>query len=221
VSAGRHEERVGRGGFWQAVRVEVDAFGRGRGLRPPRRLALAWKNALATLFYKRRAHPSGQAVCLLGPRRALVGLVGVSVLAVGTSLGALAPVPALAVLSAAAAALLPRLVLRSARSLPSKWRWRRLAPRGRRVYLRSLASTQKGAGAELLAAVVEEADLRGWTLVLDAADEALVRYYERFGFVSAGCLGRSGRGARMWRASHGPAGPLRAADALGAPRRRS
>jgi hypothetical protein len=202
---------AGRSGFWQAVAVEVEAFGRRRRLGPAKRAGLALRNTLATLFYERRVHPSGEAVCLLQPRHALVGVVGISVLAGGTALGVFAPLASLAILCAAvlfatAASSFPAAVVRAVKTSPARWHRRRLVPKGKRVYLRSLASTRKGAGAELLAAVVEEADLHGWTLVLDAADPALVRYYERFGFACAARV-QPDQETRMWRASRRGQGP--------------
>jgi hypothetical protein len=54
------------------------------------------------------------------------------------------------------------------------------------VFLHSLASTQPGAGAELVRSVTDEADQKGWTISLEAASEELAHYYECLGFQAQG-----------------------------------
>ena len=162
--------------------------------------------ASAMLLYDRRAHPGGEAVCLLGLswRRLLavsatVALSGVTASLLWRPLG----VGALGTL----AALFTPYLVRSLMAVPVTLRLRRLSPPGKYVVIRSLASTRSGAGAELLCSVLGEADEKRWSILLDAGNEALVPYYERFGFVARGAgvvtPGASTK-VRMWRPAPRP-----------------
>ena len=165
------------------VGVEVRAFGRARPAGWFGRLTLTLGSSVALFAFERRIHPSGGAVCLLGarPGRVALGIGGfwVALVAVGG-----ASRPAAAALLAAIAVLSLPSALRATIELPAQLRLRRATPSGRRVYLHSLASVEPGAGAELMRLVAREADEKGWSLVLDAGNQELARYYRRFGFVA-------------------------------------
>lgn len=154
---------------------------------------IAVRSAFAVWFYQRRAHPSGQAVCLLGLRKWRATFTSLALFVVWSVLGAVSPVLALLAISpflCCAAAALRHITLFGARhpALPVQ------CSRDH-VYVHSLASVQQGMGAQLIASVAGEADVKGWSLYLDASTPALVPYYERFGFVRVGTPGA----LRMWR----------------------
>lgn len=185
--------------------TELKAFSRARPMGTLGRAIFALETGLALTAYHRRAHRNGHALCLLGPRygRVVMGAAGI-LLAVGI-LGALAPVVGEVVVAVVVVILLPSLA-RAVGDIPASLRLHRLSPPGRHVYLHSLASTQAGAGAELLRSVGEEADQKGWSIVLDADSEGLVAYYQRHGFTALGGPVPSPGGrrrVRMWR----PPGP--------------
>src|SRR4029077_6990110 len=72
----------------------------------------------------------------------------------------------------------------------------RAPPAGRTVTVHSLASIEAGAGRALLEELNEEADRRGWTMTLDAANEALADYYAQFGYVTLADPGHMPSGER-------------------------
>ena len=110
-----------------------------------------------------------------------------------------------------AAALLP-FAIGAVKARPGRKELAKLTPPGRHVYVHSVASQLPGAGAQLLRGLTQEANDKGWSLVLDASNERLVRYYEQFGFVVRGAGVRMPDGARhvrMWRPPVTPErGPL-------------
>jgi hypothetical protein len=58
-------------------------------------------------------------------------------------------------------------------------------------------------------AVNQEADAKGWSLLLDASNEKLAEYYGKFGFCAMGPTVRMPDGSqrvRMWRPAGGPEG---------------
>jgi hypothetical protein len=182
------------------VRVEVAAFSRVDQLGTVPRALVTAKMALALLAYEHRAHPSGRAVCLLAPRRRRLASASAALVVMTAVLGALAPVAAWVLLGVVVVASVPA-VIGAARALPANLRLRQLTPPVSATYLHSLASTQAGAGAELLCSVVDEADRLGRSVVLDAANEELVRYYQRFGFRASGPAVRMPNGAFYTRMS--------------------
>jgi hypothetical protein len=191
---------TGRYSLWHIAGVQVRAFGgpySGR-LRRLRRRTESW---LTLTMYERRTHPSGQAVCLLGLRRGRFwgGVAGLALLICAA--GALSTYAGATLALAVVGLLLPRSVGAS-RALGHRGQLGRLTPPGRYVYVHSVASSLPGAGAELLQRLAHEADVKGWSLVLDAGNEKLVGYYARFGFVARGPAvtmhDGSGR-VRMWR----------------------
>jgi len=167
--------------LWRLVRVEVNAFNRTLPMTRGARIAFAGETSLALWAYHRRVHPSGRAVCLLGLRPGrVVAAAAAFTLTIG-ALGALAPMAAGAVCTCIAAVLSPS-AARAARALPARSRLRQASRPGPHVFLHSLASTQPGAGAELVRSVTDEADQKGWTISLEAASEQLADYYECLGF---------------------------------------
>jgi hypothetical protein len=185
---------------WQLAGVEVQAFRGGAKANAPSKAAFMAAMLIAVSMFDRRAHSSGQAVCLLAPRkvRVVAGTTG-AVLLVGLS-GALLPPLGWAVLVSMAFVFLP-FALRATLALPARVRLRRMGPVGRHVYVHGVASTRPGAGAELMRSLAGEADEKSWLLVLDAANEKLERYYSQFGFVGGGAVRMpDGTGqVRMWR----------------------
>jgi hypothetical protein len=66
-------------------------------------------------------------------------------------------------------------------------RLNRTRPAGRTVLVHSVASVRRGAGAELLRELHEQADANGWILVLDAANETVAdKVYRPLGYVPTG-----------------------------------
>lgn len=188
--------------LWQLAQVEARAF-RGAGGRPVlSRIAFIAAALVALVAFERRVHSSGQAVCLLAPRWARVGLSLTGAVALAGVIGAVLPIVGWALLVLTALVFLP-LAVRAMKALPAKAQLSRLGPRRgrRRVYVHSVASTRPGAGAELMTALADEADKKRWVLVLDAANERLGTYYSRFGFARGGAV-KMPDGAlrvRMWR----------------------
>jgi hypothetical protein len=113
-----------------------------------------------------------------------VGAIG-AVLAVGV-VGALAPVLAEVLVGTFVVVVFLPLAVQAVRTWPANMRFCRLTPSVRHVYLHSLASTEPGAGAELLRSVTAEAGAAGVALVLDADNGTLARYYGQFGFTPLG-----------------------------------
>jgi hypothetical protein len=157
--------------------------------------------ALAT--HHRRVHESGQALCLLGVRRSRM-LVFLSATALAVIfIGGASPVAGMA-LAGAAACLWAATACRAWRSRAVGTRPTMGAARDA-VRVHSVASIRRGAGAEVLQKLTEEADQKGWSLFLDAANTELARYYLRFGFrATATAPMRTGRdrvrrSLRMWR----------------------
>jgi hypothetical protein len=200
-----------RHSLWELAGVEIRAFG---GREPG---SLWWRGVfraaimLSLVVYARRVHPTGQALCLLWlrPWRLVGGIIGL--LLVVCAAGALSPVLGAALIAAIAAILLPG-VPAAVKARSASRQLCRLTPPGRHIYVHSVASQLPGAGAQLLRGLVLEADQSGWSLVLDASNEKLARYYEQFGFVPRGPgvqMPDGARHVRMWRPPIRPErGPL-------------
>ena len=73
------------------------------------------------------------------------------------------------------------------------------ADRGRVVEIHVVASVEPGEGRRLLDGIVAEADRKGQTLVLDAANDRLVDYYGAFGFRAIGAAATMPYGERVTR----------------------
>ena len=197
--------------LWQLAGVEVRAF-RGRDTGSvPERVVFRAAILLSLVAYARRVHPSGRALCLLWlrPLRVVVAMMALILLVCAT--GAVYSVLGVAIAAVMAAALLP-FTVGAVKSRPGRKELAKLTPPGRHVYVHSVASQLPGAGAQLLRGLTQEADDKGWSLVLDASNEKLVRYYQQFGFVVRGAGVRMPDGARhvrMWRPPVTPErGPL-------------
>jgi hypothetical protein len=74
------------------------------------------------------------------------------------------------------------LARRSLTGIPARRRLRRARPPGPLVVVHTVASIEPGAGRALLEKVNAEADAKGWTMTLDAANETLARYYIQLGY---------------------------------------
>lgn len=155
------------------------------GIHPWLLRPLFW---LQLLLGEWRANPSGSAVCSVSTgsvtARVKASLATVVLLAVAVLLIAFERVtwPLLVALALAACLCLP-MVRRSAAGIGPRRQLHRAHPGGRTVTVHSVASVEAGAGRALLEELNEEADRRGWTMTLDAANEALAAYYEQLGYV--------------------------------------
>jgi hypothetical protein len=187
--------------LWHLAGVEIRAFGDRNAGSLWWRLVFRAAILLSLVAYARRVHPSGQALCLLWlrPWRCVGGIAGL--LLIVCTAGAISPVLGAVLVAAIAVVLGPCAI--SAVKLRPEWKeLSRRTPPGRHVYVHSVASQLPGAGAQLLRALALEADENGWSMVLDASNEKLVRYYQQFGFVPRGPGVRMPHGARhvrMWR----------------------
>jgi hypothetical protein len=156
---------------------------------------------VAVALCERRVHRSGRAFCLLGPRWSRVIVASAALVVAAAAASVLSPALSLLALAVLSMPSVPAAV-QGFRALPAKARLRAGAPRARHVYVHSVASTLPGAGAELLSALVQEADEQAWSLALDASNERLARYYEGFGFAATGgpvTMPDGSRHTRMWR----------------------
>ncbi len=197
--------------LWQLAGVEVRAF-RGRDAGSvPGRVVFRAAILLSLVAYARRVHPSGRALCLLWLRPLRVVVAMMALISLVCAAGALYSVLGVAIAAVMAAALLP-FTVGAVKARPGRKELAKLTPPGRHVYVHSVASQLPGAGAQLLRGLTQEADDKGWSLVLDASNEKLVRYYQQFGFVVRGAGVRMPDGARyvrMWRPPVTPErGPL-------------
>ncbi len=113
--------------LWQLARVEVQAFRGADQSRSPARLAFGAATLVALAAYDRRAHSSGQAVCLLAPRWVRLAVYVTGVVSVAGVIAALVPLLGWALLVLTALAFLP-LAVRGARALPAKGRLSRSGP---------------------------------------------------------------------------------------------
>jgi len=173
--------------MWSLSGTLTGAFAARPSPRRVSRLCSRAGAALALVAYERRALPAGEAVCLLsrrtGRRPALCAGLAVT-LALLTGAAPLAGL-ALGVMLGAGAGY--RLWEASTGKGGSAARKRLPHSTGRRcVYVHSVASRRRGAGAELMDALSREADDRGWTLELHADNARLAQYYQQFGFVLVG-----------------------------------
>ncbi len=92
--------------------------------------------------------------------------------------------------------------VRAVRALPATARFGKVRAPGPVKDVHSGASTLPGAGAELLGQLAAEADMKGWSLYLDASNENLARYYRAFGFRDLGVpvgMPDGSSAVRMWR----------------------
>lgn len=176
-------------GPWALSRVAYQAFMDQPQTRRQwpiaRSVTLRFMLIVSILTSEIRVHPSGRALCLLtlaSPRRNALAM-----LMIGAGLGALSamvlysPITFWLVVVLALILLVPSLSLSfSARHANATLR--KASPRTSFVGVHTVASVQPGAGRELMLELNREADERGWTLVLDAANDALAGYYAGLGY---------------------------------------
>jgi hypothetical protein len=201
--ANRSPQRKSPSSLLHLAGVVASAFDRVEPRGPVGRLARRVDAIVALFGYKRRVHESGRALCLVGLRWGRVIGATTVLVVVAASASAISEVAAASLVVVLACMLLP-LGFAAVCSLPSRARLSRQTPPGRHRYVHSLASTKRGAGADVLRALCVEADVKRWSLVLDAGSEALVGYYEVFGFRRCGSAVRVPRGrfhVRMVRTS--------------------
>jgi hypothetical protein len=196
--------------LWLLAGVQAAAFNGANRNAKTKQFHLRTAMLLALTVYDRRAHPSGQAVCLLGLRKGrFILLVAGLVLLIATA-GLLSPYAGSALAALVLAILMP-VVVGAFRARAANNQLKRLTPSGRYVYVHSLASTLPGAGAALLHELIREKDENGCSLALDASNEKLVTYYAKFGFVAQGDAVRmpdGSRHTRMWRPANTQEGTL-------------
>ena len=138
-----------------------------------------------------RASTAGTAVCGLSGAswrpRLLGGLaeLGAAVVLIGLWITASWSWPVWLVLLVSGWLYRP-IIRHSFESIGARRRLRGVQPSRPFVTVHTVASSFPGAGAALLDEVVAEADERGWTMFLVAANERLAEYYECFGFRSSG-----------------------------------
>lgn len=135
-----------------------------------------------------RADPAGTAVLCLGGAssapRVKAGVVGVLGAAVLLAVELVAW-PVAAVLVAALVWVYLPIVRTGLRDRAARRVLRRARPAGPHVVVvHTVASVEPPAGARLLAELNTEADGKGWTLVLDAANVRLADYYTRLGYLA-------------------------------------
>jgi hypothetical protein len=138
---------------------------------------------------ERRVHPDLDAFCLL-TKPSIRGRVNAAALGVAGALSVitlvvLLPVAFWLVVLALAVLIAPSVAL-AIRSSRPRGVLAALVPPGPVIGIHTVTSRRPGHGVELMWSVALEADAEGWTLVLDAANDRLARYYQQFGFVSCG-----------------------------------
>lgn len=180
-----------RPGIWALATVATAAF-QGQPqtrLQWPlaRRTCLRFMITLSILLADRRVHPSGRALCLLvrskndhAGRAVALALSGLVVLG---GLVLLAPWAFWAVAIAAAVLLGPQLLV-SLRAHSARGQLAGTDLKGQCVGVHTVSSVLPGAGRQLMQSLNEEADRKGWVLMLDAANEPLAAYYAGLGYVA-------------------------------------
>jgi len=137
-------------------------------------------------------------------------MAGVAVIATGVVMSALPASLAILAVCVFVAPFVP-LGARALRALPRGACLRQATPLRRHRRVHSLASMAPGAGAELLSSLSKEADAKSWSLLLEASNDRLARYYSDFGFAPVGepvTLADGAAHVLMWRAPNqgGPDG---------------
>lgn len=182
-----------RGGLWRQSRVATAAFGpqpQFSRFRPALlRVVLLAQLAVAD----RRSNESGSAVCCLSgasvwPRvRGTIGAMGLLAVSAGLFMASLLVMWPVVALVLAVGLLFVPMARVSLAAGPARRALRRCRPHDvRPVVVHTVASVERGAGRMLLESVLEEADRKRWTLVLDAGNERLASYYAGLGFEPTG-----------------------------------
>lgn len=150
-----------------------------------RRFCLRVLVVLSILTSDVRVHPDGHAFCLLARPssrrdvRAVILVTG----ALAALAGMVVAVPILfwVVVAMILVLLLPSLRL-SVMAHRAHAVLARSSPTRPYVGVHTVTSTCRGHGRQLMTDLGREADRKGWTLVLDAANEALAGYYSDLGY---------------------------------------
>ena len=195
---------------WQLAGVQAAAFSVANRRAKTRQFHLRTGMFFALTVYDCRAHPSGQAVCLLGLRKGRFTVLVAGLVPLIATAGVLSPYAGSALAAFVIAFLMPG-VVGAFRGRAANHQLKKLTPPGRHVYMHSLASTLPGAGAALLRELIREKDRNGCSLALDASNEKLAAYYARFGFFAQGDAVRMPDGTRhtrMWRPANTQEGTL-------------
>jgi hypothetical protein len=183
-------------GAWTVSGVLTQAFASSPQYRGVRRWVLRSLMLVIATVGECRANANGTAVYFIGQRslrkKVTVGLIVVGIVPVVAALFALETIS-----TVTAWVLLPSIamLMLSIRGLV-KPGWasgraqrelKKCRPLGPKVVVHSVASVERGAGARLLEDLNAEADRCGWTLVLDAANEALAaKLYAPLGYEPTG-----------------------------------
>ena len=187
------EADASRPSLWQLTRLGLVAFRDQPQTRMQwpilRALCLQVLLIVSIATAERRVHPGGDAFCLLSTRsrrgEVMAALVGAVLSVPIILLVAFLPVLFWLVVLTLAVLLSPSALL-SLKTRRLRERLAASAPSGPLIGIHTVTSSFPGHGAELMNQVSEEADLAGWSLVLDAANERLSDYYGRFGFQACG-----------------------------------
>ena len=155
----------------------------------------------------RRTNEAGTALCMLNPPpgraawRVAAATAPVSVVLVWLAFTA-APVFWLVML--VLLAFWAPCAWASWRNRRAKRMLRSFGPAGRAVFVHSVASVERGAGAVVMRELLAEADRKGWRLALDAGNLRLAEYYTAFGFVALGPPVKMPSGLSMVRMAREP-----------------
>jgi hypothetical protein len=165
--------------------------------------AMMW---LTLVVCERRANEAGTALCMLNPsaRRAVLRVTApLSILLVWL---AFAAAPVFWLVMFVLLAFWAPCVWSSLRSRRARRMLKSFGPAGKAVFVHSLASLERGAGAVVMRELLAEADRKGWRLALDAGNVRLAEYYTAFGFVALGQPIRMPSGLSMVRMAREPVG---------------
>jgi len=150
-----------------------------------RRFCLLALVMLSILTSDVRVHPDGDAFCLLSRPSIRRDVLAVSMVtgafAVLAGMVAAAPILFWVVVAAILVLVLPSLRL-SVVAHRAHAVLARSSPTRPYVGVHTVTSTCAGHGRQLMADLGREADRKGWTLVLDAANEVLAGYYSDLGY---------------------------------------
>jgi hypothetical protein len=177
--------------LWHIAGVAVDAFADQPQTRAQwpvaRRLCLRMVLTCSVFAGTVRTNPAGSALCLLsgvpGRPRWKGPLLTVLLFLVASALVAAVSLIFWVVAGLVAGFFGPQWVL-SVRSRRARRVLIHGSPRDPYVGVHTVASVAPGEGRKLLLELNAEADEKGWTLVLDAANSALAGYYAGLGYTA-------------------------------------
>ena len=183
-------------GAWRVSGVLAKAFASSPQYRGVRRWVIRLLMLVTATAGEWRTNANGTAVYFIS-QRSLRKKAALVLLTLGV-LPILAALIAMATISNTTAwvslLLITMLVLSLRRLAKPTWastraqrELKKCQPPGPKVVVHSVASVERGAGARLLEDLNAEADRHGWTLVLDAANEALAaKVYAPLGYEPTG-----------------------------------